>query len=110
VFILEHYFASKLFAAVVKHVIIRVLTRKYQISLQQQHFGTQKCSLSDKIAYITDFKQCISCNNGTRLQEFNIAIVSSFCAWRGSCEEVRVEFLHGTACISLEETGDVKMT
>jgi hypothetical protein len=40
----------------------------------------------------TDFKQCISCNNGIRLQEFNIAVGFIVCAWRGSCVVVRVVF------------------
>jgi hypothetical protein len=40
----------------------------------------------------TDFKQCISCNNGIRLQEFILPFVMSFCAWIFSCIVVRVAF------------------
>jgi hypothetical protein len=86
VFILEHYFASKSFAAVreafsnaypdkeVPNKTIRRLVTKFretgsvclwQVLIQRQNgrnYGR------------TNFKQCISCNNGIRLQEFNIVI------------------------------------
>jgi hypothetical protein len=63
VFILEHYFASKSFLLLLKHLVKNALTRKYrtrqQITDWQQHFGTEEvfvcdqCLLSDKRAYIT---------------------------------------------------------
>jgi hypothetical protein len=46
VFILEHYFASKSFLLLLKHLVKNALTRKYRTRQQntdwQQHFGTEE--------------------------------------------------------------------
>lgn len=39
------------------------------------------------------FKQCISCNGGVQLQEFDIYIGLVFCQWKCLCLVVTVDFL-----------------
>jgi hypothetical protein len=86
VFILEHYFASKSFAAVREafsnaHPDKEVPNKTTIHRLVTKFWGQGKDCLcqvliSDKtseITAVTDFKQCISCNNGIRLRELNIA-------------------------------------
>jgi hypothetical protein len=85
VLILEHYFASKSFAAVAEtfrnaypHKKVQNKTTIYRSVSKFRYTGSvcEKCSMSDKTLNYgrTDFKQCISCNNGIQLQEFNTAI------------------------------------
>jgi hypothetical protein len=92
VFILEHYFTLKSFAAVCeafisaypdkevpnKTTVHRLVTTFRdigrvclgQVLIERQSWNNGR----------TDFKQCISCNNGIRLQEFNIT-VGFFVLW-----------------------------
>jgi hypothetical protein len=66
VYILERYFASKLFVAVSEHLAMRILTRESQIRQQyagwQQNFETQdvfvcdKRSSSDKASEVTSVR------------------------------------------------------
>jgi hypothetical protein len=89
VFILEHYFASKSFAAVheafsnaysdrevpnktIIHRLVTEFRNTGSVCLWQVLIERQNSWNYDR----TDFKQCISCNNGIRLQEFRIAIGS----------------------------------
>jgi hypothetical protein len=87
VFILEHYFTSKSFAAVREAFTMRILTRKYRIREQytdwQQNFGTQegfvcyKCSLSDKTAQTTPYRsQAVR-----QLQQWDAGARTQHCHW-----------------------------
>jgi hypothetical protein len=91
--VLEYYFASKSFVAVRKafsntyrekeisnkttiHWLVTTFRDTWIVCVWQVHIERQKSWNYGR----TDFKQCISCNNGIRPRE----LVSWFCAWRGS--------------------------
>jgi hypothetical protein len=122
VFIHERYFPSKSSAAVRETFSDAYRDREVpaKTSVPEHHLVTNfwgvesvcdKCSSSDKTAEITAvfyFTQCISCNNGIKLQECNITIgIVALCmkgfvysAWdyvvsephyvTGSCQSVHV--------------------
>jgi hypothetical protein len=86
VFFLEHYFASKSFAAVREsfsiaypnkevpnkitiHRLVTTFRETGSVDLWQVLIRWQNSWNYDR----TDFQQCINYNNGLRLQEFNIA-------------------------------------
>jgi hypothetical protein len=89
VFILEHYFASKSFAAV-REAFSNAYPDKEVPNKATVHWQATTFRDTGRVCLWqvpseqqnswkygrTDFKQCISCNNGIRLQEFNISIGS----------------------------------
>jgi hypothetical protein len=92
VFILEHYFASKSFVAVreafsnaypdkevpndtIIHRRVTTFLGTGSVCLGQVLIERQNTSNYGR----TGFKQCISCNNGVRLQEFDVAIGFVLC-------------------------------
>jgi hypothetical protein len=110
VFILEHYFVPKSFAAVreafsnaypdkevPKQTAVHWVVTKFRdagsVCLWQVLIERQNSWNYGR----TDFKQCISCNDGIRLQEFNIAI----CFVKGFMCSSKDCVLNGTPCIAL---------
>jgi hypothetical protein len=109
VFIFEHHFVSKSFAAVREafsnaypdkevpnkiaiHRLVKTFRDTGSSCLWQVLIERQKSWNYGR----TDFKQCISCNDGMRLQEFNL--FSSFCEQRGACIIIRFVFQMDTFC------------
>jgi hypothetical protein len=114
VFILEHCFVSKSFAAV-REAIDHAYPDKEVPNKTTIHWLVTKFR-DTRSVYLwqvlierqnswnygrTDFKQCISCNNGIRLQEYNVAIslvVLSVNGFMCSCQGC---VLNGKQCIFL---------
>jgi hypothetical protein len=80
------YFAYSRLLPFVRHLALRILTKKYRIIQQYtdwyQSSGEQEVSVCAHAHRLqsnwnyghADFKQRISCNNGIRLQEFNTIV------------------------------------
>jgi hypothetical protein len=62
-----------------KHLAVFFPTTQYRLV---ENFGTQEVFvlIERQNNGRTDFKRCISCNNGIRLEEPTLPLVSSFCA------------------------------